>query len=45
MLEANISQKVFNEDYDNSRSSSIGSDDAVIVINPTKYTLKDEEHQ
>jgi len=42
MLESNISRKIFLEEYDNSRTSSIGSNDAVIILNPTKYTLNEE---
>ena len=26
-------------DYDSNRTSSIGSDDAVLFVNPTKYSL------
>jgi hypothetical protein len=43
MLETKICRKIFNEEYDNSRTSSIGSDDAVIILNPTKYTLNEDD--
>lgn len=29
-------------DLENERSQSFGSDDAVIILNPTKYTLREE---
>jgi hypothetical protein len=45
MLETKICRKIFSEEYDNSRTSSIGSDDAVIILNPTKYTLNEEDDE
>jgi len=43
MLETNITKKLFNDGMDDSRTSSIGSDDVVIILNPTKYTLQDDD--
>jgi hypothetical protein len=43
MLETKISRKLFTEDFENERTSSIGSDDAIIILNPTKYTLNEDD--
>ena len=42
-----ITEKIlFEDDYDqNSRTSSIGSNDPVVIINPTQYTLREDEVQ
>jgi hypothetical protein len=43
ILETNINKKLFYENYDENRTSSIGSDEVVVILNPTSYTLKDDE--
>ena len=43
MLQALINDKLFDEEhYSNSRTSSIGSNDPVIILNPTQYTCQEE---
>jgi hypothetical protein len=37
-----ISEQFLFEKYDTDRTTSIGSDDAVLFINPTKYTLDED---
>ena len=39
-----ISKDFLFEKYDTDRTTSIGSDDAVLFVNPTKYSL-DEDYQ
>lgn len=40
MLESKISRKIFSEDYDDyEKTDALGIHDAVIILNPTKYTL------
>ena len=39
-----ISNDFLFEKYDTDRTTSIGSDDAVLFVNPTKYSL-DEDYQ
>jgi hypothetical protein len=39
MLETSITKIMLNEGYDEERTDSIGSDDVVVILNPTKYTL------
>jgi GTPase SAR1 family protein len=43
MLETTITKKLFREDYDENRESGIDSDDVVVILNPTQYTLKDDD--
>ena len=44
MLETNITKGFFNDDEtEDVRSNSIGSDDVVVILNPTKYTIRDDE--
>jgi len=42
MLETYISKRLLNDDNENDRTSSIGSDDVVVILNPTKYTLQED---
>jgi len=37
-----ISDEFLFEKYDTDRTTSIGSDDAVLFVNPTKYTLDED---
>lgn len=44
MLETYIDKKlILDSNYDDTRTSSIGSDDAIVILNPTKYTIQDDE--
>ncbi len=48
-LETYITKGIINDDdIENDRTSSINSDDVVVILNPTKYTLQqdssDDEH-
>eukprot|EP00347_Sterkiella_histriomuscorum_P011895 403370686 len=46
MLETSITQKLLSDKYINEntdRCDSIGSDEVVVILNPTKYTINDDE--
>ena len=43
MLETYITQKIFKENYEENRESGIDSEEVVVILNPTQYTLKDED--
>lgn len=45
MLETYISKKVFYENYEDGRESvgGIESDEVVMILNPTQYTVKDDD--
>lgn len=46
MLETKICRKIFSEDYDDyERTDTLGTEDAVIILNPTKYTLKEDDEE
>ena len=43
MLETYITQKILKENYEENRESGIDSEEVVVILNPTQYTLKDED--
>ena len=46
MLETKISRKIFLEDYDDyEQTENLESNTAVIILNPTKYTLQQEDDE
>ena len=42
MLETKLDYQLFKEDYDNSRTNSFGSNEAIIIMNPTQYTVAED---
>ena len=46
MLETKISRKIFLEDYDDyEQTENLEPNTAVIILNPTKYTLQQEDDE
>lgn len=48
MLQAHINEDIIKDgdvDYLQQRTSSFGSNEAVVILNPTEYTLNEEEEE